>query len=166
MQMHRSAPLRRGRFVCALITLAAGLSCAGLVLFALQSLADKTIVQPATTQMHVNAATQFEYVVVFPADTPSSAIETWRRDVLVRSHTQACNTGHSCVRRLLRGSTRGTQRVEAFAFDLAADTPVAERTALLTAAVAHAAHPRIEQVSSMQGAAELRLSPLPRNSAP
>lgn len=166
MQTQSAAPSRSRSFVHVLLMLAAGLSGVLIVLPARPSIAAKTGTRPSPNQTRVDAATRFEYVAVFPAATPSSSIETWRREVLVRSHTQGCSPGRSCVQRLLRGSGLGRRRVQTLGFDLATATPAAERAAILAAAVAHAPHPHIEPASSLQRAAELPLRSLPQESQP
>lgn len=82
----------------------------------------------------VGAATRFEYVAVFAAGTAASAIERWRQQVLATTFVQPCVGQRPCLGRALRLSSLGPSHGEVLAFDLAADTPAAERTALLAAA--------------------------------
>jgi hypothetical protein len=94
----------------------------------------ETPLTPEATHAVVNAATRFEYVALFAPGTTGRAIENWRNQVLAQPHTQACAHGRACTLRMLRLSALGPQHLEALAFDLAAETPIAERAAILAAA--------------------------------
>jgi len=87
----------------------------------------------APARSTVGAETPFEYVAVFASGTSGRDIEAWRASVLARPHAQGCARGRSCTQRLLRLSALGQGRAEVLAFDLAADTPAAERRAIVDA---------------------------------
>lgn len=90
---------------------------------------------PEPARNRIDAATGFEHVAVFAADTSGAAIDAWRVEVLGRVHEQACADGRPCLRRLLRISSAGAHAAELLAFDLDPHTPDAERTAILAAAL-------------------------------
>lgn len=70
---------------------------------------------------------------MFPAGTDSTAIETWRQDVLGRFHRQACLRDRPCVARMLRSALPGDAG-EVIAFDLMREISGEERAAILAAA--------------------------------
>jgi len=103
---------------------------------------------PSTTRNTVDAATRFQFVALFASGTSSRDIEAWRSAVLARAHVQGCVRGRACMQRALRLSALGDRRVEALAFDLAAETPAAERTAILAAATSASPHAEIHYHTS------------------
>ena len=130
--MHDSTPAPPARrFPFAAIPFVLALVAAAALLLG----ADERDGDPAGTTRHaVGADSRFGHVAVFAAGTSGAAIEQWRRDVLARTHAQACAGGRPCLQRSLRLSAVGAAAAEVLAFDLAAETPDAERDALLAAA--------------------------------